>query len=137
MVKKARLNKWSVWGLEGGLITFVEGLEKRLLELGVEIQMEKDVLDKVTDQGLVKDSDFTFWSTPAFKTSEAMSDKDLSDVLATIPFVDVAVINYVFESSELVKNPGKKHLKFFVHYTRWQHDVDEMENVVALSKFKV
>ena len=69
--------------------------------------MEKDVLDKVTDQGLVKDSDFTFWSTPAFKTSEAMSDTDLSDVLATIPFVDVAVINYIFESSELVKNPGK------------------------------
>ena len=107
MVKEARLNNWSVWGLEGGLITFVESLEKRLLDLGVDIQIDKDVFDKVTDQGLVKDSDFTFWSTPAFKTSEAMSDTDLSDVLATIPFVDVAVINYVFESSKLVKNPGE------------------------------
>ena len=103
-MKKAREEKWSVWGLEGGLITFIENLHQKLLDLGIEIQFDQNILD----QDLIQGSDFTFWSTPAYVTSKAMLNLDLSETLASIPFVDVALMNYVFQGKnpDLIKNPG-------------------------------
>ena len=66
------------------------------------------IRQEVTKEGAISGSDFTFWTTPAFSTSEAMRthDRDLSQTLDTIPFVDVALMNYIFENDQLVQNPG-------------------------------
>ena len=77
--------------------------------MGIEIILNQggdQIRQQVTKEGAISGSDFTFWTTPAFSTSEAMTDRDLSQTLATIPFVDVALMNYVFANDQLVQKPG-------------------------------
>ena len=93
-------------------MTLIEELQHKLLDLGVDIifnQGADQIRQEVNKQGAISGSDFTFWTTPAFSTSEAMTfDHDLNQILNTIPFVDVALMNYIFENDQepLVQNPG-------------------------------
>ena len=96
MVKKSREEKWNVWSLEGGLETLIESLSQKLKQDGVEIQMNSQETSK---------NDFTFYTTPAFATSKMIENETLTSLLDSIPFVDVAVINYRFETVENL-NPG-------------------------------
>ena len=101
LVKKIRAEKWNVWSLEGGLETLTETLAKKLRNDGIEIRMESKIPDDIPFG-----PDFTIWSTPAFETAKYMENEDLKSVLNSIPYVDVAVINFLFKNESLVQDPA-------------------------------
>lgn len=97
LVKRARAEKWNVWSLQGGLSTFTDTLKAKLEALGVKIEMNAK-LDKshVSSQGTLEGH--TIWTTPACSTAQYFKD-DLAGLLASIPFVDVAVVNLTFQGN--------------------------------------
>jgi len=110
LVQKARDEKWNVWSLEGGLETLTSKLSQRLQKDGVIIKMSEDTNLKAE----AADKDFTFLSTPAYISANYLSNdnglhkntKELRTLLDSIPYVDVAVINFMFQGKHLIKEPA-------------------------------
>ncbi len=101
LVQRARGEKWNVWTIEGGLETIITTLKERLERDGVQIQMSSPISEDVLNR-----SSFTFYTTPAFVTAQCVSQHDLGQHLRSIPYVDVAVINVMFNGTHHVSNPG-------------------------------
>ena len=53
-------------------------------------------------------SDFTIWSTPACETINV--PERLKSSLNSIPYVDVALINFLFSNGSLNQDPGFRFL---------------------------
>jgi len=115
IVKQARKEKWAVWGLENGLESLVETLQKSLVENGVEIFTEASVENiqvnnrkaVVTLNGSEIFCDKLILALPAYKAAplvRPISD-ELSSLLAKIPFVNVAVVNMEFRG-KVLKHEG-------------------------------
>jgi len=106
LVIKARKEKWSVWGLEGGMTTLVEALEKRLRRNGVEIYTGEKV-DKlefkdgqVLAHGCVYDN--VVCSVPAYAAADMLLQYPaLANILQSIPFVSTAVVQLEYDSKVL------------------------------------
>ena len=96
--------------MEGGLETLTSKLSQRLQKDGVIIKMSEDTNLKAG----AADKDFTFLSTPAYISANYLSDnnglhkntKELRTLLDSIPYVDVAVINFMFQGKHLIKEPA-------------------------------
>ena len=109
LVQKARDEKWNVWSLEGGLETLTSKLSQRLQKDGVIIKMSD-----TNSNAEAADKDFTFLSTPAYISANYLSNdnglhkntKELRTLLDSIPYVDVAVINFMFQGKHLIKEPA-------------------------------
>jgi len=110
LVKQARGEKWAVWGLENGLETLVEALHKSLEKRGVEITtgISVDSISLRNRQVVVScGSDITcdklVLALPAFKAAPLVHgiSGELSSLLASIPFVDVAVVNIEYKGKVL------------------------------------
>ena len=110
LVKQARGEKWAVWGLENGLETLVETLQKSLVKRGVEINTGVSVENIAMSSGKVVvscGSDITcdklVLALPAFKAAPLVQgiSEELSSQLASIPFVDVAVVNIEYKGKVL------------------------------------
>ncbi|XP_023334507.1 protoporphyrinogen oxidase [Eurytemora carolleeae] len=114
LVKLARSEHWSVWGLENGLTTLTEALKDKLLKLGVEIFTDYKVQDLYfrKEVCMVNGSipcDKLTLAQPSFAAAQLLKDSslplELHESLATIPYVDVAVVNLEFKGN-ILKNPG-------------------------------
>jgi len=110
LVKRARGERWAVWGLENGLESLVETLLKSLVENGVEIKtgvsVENIVLNNsqvVVSHGADVTCDKLVLALPAFKAAPLVQgiSGELSSLLASIPFVDVALVNIEFKGKVL------------------------------------
>ena len=96
--------------MEGGLETLTSKLSQRLQKDGVIIKMSEDTNLKAESA----DKDFTFLSTPAYISANYLSNnnglhkntKELRTLLDSIPYVDVAVINFMFQGNHLIKEPA-------------------------------
>ena len=110
LVKKARLEKWSIWSLEGGLETLVKTLKQHLVNEGVEILVEAKTREiifeknpqKITYLGDQVKHDFqhAFISIPAYSAAnlfQSSPDTPLYELLNSIPYVDVAVVNVEYD----------------------------------------
>ena len=111
IVKKARSEKWAVWGLENGLESLVEALETSLVENGVEIITEASVENIIVNnnQAVVSYNggnvicDKLVMALPSYKAAPLLhgTSEELSSLLARIPFVDVALANIEFKGKVL------------------------------------
>ena len=85
-------------------------LSQRLQKDGVIIKMSEDTNLKAE----AAHKDFTFLSTPAYISANYLSNdnglhkntKELRTLLDSIPYVDVAVINFMFQGKYLIKEPA-------------------------------
>jgi len=108
LTAKAREEKWAVWGLEGGLETFIKALENSLEKDGVEMKKGVIVERLDADGGVVTvdgsiSCDHVVLALPAFQAAHLLRpfSPDLHDSLSSIPFVDVAVVNLVYRGQVL------------------------------------
>ena len=111
IVKKARSEKWAVWGLENGLESLVEALETSLVTNGVEIITEASVenITVINNQAVVSYNganvicDKLVMALPSYKAAPLLhgTSGELSSLLARIPFVDVALANIEFKGKVL------------------------------------
>ena len=120
LVKRARLEKWSVWSLEGGLKTLVERLIELNTERGIMIKKNSPVinidLNKNRNINIFTDNEVieaqnVISCLPANKLAKVIKniDEDLSTIMKSINFATVAVVNLVF-SGDLIKEPGFGYL---------------------------
>ena len=105
LVKRVRAEKWNVWSLEGGLETLIQSLASKLQKDGIEIILDQQIQDIDPNLGKMTNSDFTIWSTPACETVKYVPER-LKSSLNSIPYVDVAVINFLFSNGSLIQDPG-------------------------------
>jgi len=109
IVRRARKEKWSVWSLQGGLTTLVEALEKKLVDSGVEIVKEERVESiefgdgaTVVTRHKLYDTDTVICSSPAYAAAKMLSKHPfISSTLSSIPFVSVAVVQLIYDTSVL------------------------------------
>jgi len=113
IVKRARGERWAVWGLENGLETLVETLRDSVTRQGVEIMTDVEVDALETDGprlvlsagGLQSPltADKVVLAVPAFQAARLVAgvSPQLSSLLAQTPFVDVAVVNMEFRGKVL------------------------------------
>ena len=123
LVKKARAERWAVWGLAGGLETLTERWAESLQSRGVEIKLNSPVesleMEK-TGSGVcrgkialsTKDDtllcDNVVLAAPSFTTSRLVAPlhPELAATLASIPFVDVAVANLEYLGRDVQGDKG-------------------------------
>lgn len=104
LVKKARSEKWSVWSCKNGLETLVQKLKMKLEEKGVEIHTNAEVNSIKIHNGATLTvenmaeihCDHAFLTLPAFSASNLIPQ--LSNLLQSIPFVNVAVVTVEFDT---------------------------------------
>eukprot|EP00090_Calanus_glacialis_P005667 TRINITY_DN14382_c0_g1_i1.p1 TRINITY_DN14382_c0_g1~~TRINITY_DN14382_c0_g1_i1.p1 ORF type:complete len:468 (+),score=114.37 TRINITY_DN14382_c0_g1_i1:50-1453(+) len=110
LVKQARGEKWAVWGLENGLESLVETLQKSLIDRGVEIKTGVSVENIALNNRQVVVScdddiscDKLVLALPAFKAAPLVQgiSSELGSLLASIPFVDVALVNIEYKGKVL------------------------------------
>ena len=123
LVKKARAERWAVWGLAGGLQTLTENLARSLQDRGVEIkmaspvkslEMEKPGVGFCRDRVAVNTADETLLcdnvvlATPSHTTAQLLAPlhAELADTLASIPYVDVAVTNLEYSGRDIQGGKG-------------------------------
>ena len=113
IVKKARAERWAIWGLENGLETLVEKLRDQVTKEGVEIQYGVKV-DKIlksgdklvvtgAENGTALECDKVVLAAPAFTAAGMVSElsSELSSLLSSIPFVNVALVNIQYRGKVL------------------------------------
>ena len=112
IVKRARAERWAIWGLENGLETLTERLRDHMADQGVEIRMGAEVssitrdgerLRVLGEGGVDLSCDQVIMAAPAFRAAEIVRDlePELSHHLAEIPFVNVGVVNIEFRGRVL------------------------------------
>jgi len=118
LVRRARGEHWAVWGLQNGLETLVETLRDSVTSRGVEVVTGAEVSPVETDgarlvisgDGLQSSitADKLVLAVPAFQAARLLSrlSPDLSDLLAQIPFVNVAVVNMEFKGRQVLDHEG-------------------------------
>ena len=113
LVEKARKERWGVWSLDGGLETMVDALRNSLTSKGVEIRTGVQTETVHFSNGIEMDSqyktDHLIAALPASQSSKLLSNSNqqLSQLLGSIPYVDVAVVNVEYQGKlELDCGPG-------------------------------
>ena len=112
IVKKARAERWAIWGLENGLETLIEKLDSNVTKQGVEINYAAKIDDIVEDGNKLVVSgdnmktlncDKVIMAAPAFQASKMMQNlsPEVSSLLSSIPFVNVAVVNIQYKGKVL------------------------------------
>jgi len=111
LVKQARAEKWAVWGLENGMESLIETLHDSVKRQGVEVKTDVSVgnimnsRDKITVSYDTSEliCDHLILAIPACNASSLVLDisSQLSSLLSSIPFVDVAVVNMEFKGKVL------------------------------------
>jgi len=112
IVKKARAERWAIWGLENGLETLIEKLDSNVTKQGVEIHYAANIDDIVKDGNKLVVSgdnlktlhcDKLIMAAPAFQASQMMQNLSpkVSSLLSSIPFVNVAVVNIQYKGKVL------------------------------------
>ena len=123
LVKRARAERWAVWGLAGGLQTLTEGWAQSLQDRGVEIKMDTPVksleIEKpgvgycrgriavnTADETLLCDN--VVLAAPSFTTAQLLAPLhlELADTLASIPYVNVAVTNLEYSGRDIQGDKG-------------------------------
>lgn len=116
LVKLAREESWAMWSLENGLETLVETLHQSLVSRGVEVVTSSPVESIAVRGGrctLMRaeagdlECDKLVLALPAHRAARLLpSQPDLANLLASIPFVDVAVVNMEWRGAKHLTTPG-------------------------------
>lgn len=117
LANRAKDERWSIYSLDGGLEIFPRKLAVFLQRRDVKIKLhsecekiefQNDGIVEVTCGGEVKDTSYIVSSIPSYKLATTVKDQHpiLSNYLTTIPYVDVAVINFQYNDPNLIKQPG-------------------------------
>ena len=111
LVKQARSEKWNVWSLQGGMQTLVEALENKLKADGVKIVTGQEAKVSVHKNELAVNESFTdrlIISTPAHQACKILRNVNdqASKLLESIPFVDVAVVNVMYDYPDIITEPA-------------------------------
>lgn len=117
LIKKAKAEKWRIYSFNGGLELLPQHLKGFVERRGVHVKM-KSKCDKimfhgknaveVTVNGETKKYSSVISTIPSFHLSDLVKDQHpkLATELSSIPFVDVAVINLMYNDPKLIKSPG-------------------------------
>ncbi|KAG7164142.1 Protoporphyrinogen oxidase-like 1, partial [Homarus americanus] len=119
LVKQAKKEKWAVWSLKGGLESFVEVLEEKLMQEGVEFRRNTPVLGiKRSGSNLVIQTDKeelevekAISCLPSNTLSPVIRSisPELSRLLGSIPYVTVCVVNLEYPG-HLLNEPAFGYL---------------------------
>lgn len=118
LVKRAINEQWSTWSLEGGLSTLVTALENEIkndVEIFMnckvsEINMEGSKMKvSCNDQTFTVDKVISCLPANKLKPLVTNLNLDLAQVVGTIPFVDVVVVNLEYDEN-IIKEPGFGYL---------------------------
>lgn len=111
--EKAIKEKWNIFGFQGGMETFPKALESSIVSLGVDVQLNSEITQiQLCDKSIkchigdkCMESEHLISSLPANKLGKLLKESSphLSEELASIPFVDVAVVNLAFKGKVLAK----------------------------------
>jgi len=112
IVKKARAERWAIWGLENGLETLIEKLGSHVTKQGVEINYAANIQDIAEDGDRLVVSgdnmktlhcDKMIMAAPAFQAAKMIQNlsPEVSSLLSSIPFVNVAVVNTQYKGKVL------------------------------------
>lgn len=119
LARKSRQEKWSIYSLEGGLEVLPKTLYETVIRNGGKIFPEHRIEElkfynnneKVSVK--IKENysfcgDHLVSSLPAYELARLLkkNHSELSEELANIPFVDVAVVNLQYDAKDLIKNDG-------------------------------
>uniref|UniRef100_A0A069DTX3 Protoporphyrinogen oxidase n=1 Tax=Panstrongylus megistus TaxID=65343 RepID=A0A069DTX3_9HEMI len=110
--KKAKLEKWSVFGMDGGMVTLVDAVKEDIVAKGTDIKCNSQVTNLSIQPGSVKccvnEKEFFEYkhlisSLSAINLSPLLKEEHpiLADELSKIPFVTVAVVNLAFKGQLL------------------------------------
>lgn len=117
IAQRAKSEKWSIYSLEGGLETLPHRLVEELKKENVDVHLnkkcssiefqDKKVLLKTTDNNQIE-SDFVISSIPSHTLAQLVSKQHpkLENLLNTIPYVDVALINLQYNVPNLIDKQG-------------------------------
>ncbi|XP_031829050.2 protoporphyrinogen oxidase [Nomia melanderi] len=114
LVQRAQKEKWSMWGIEGGIEHLPETLAHNIIDRGVNIKMQhkceqlkfnKDDVE-LTINGEIKTCSRVISSLPAKTLADLVQDQhpELSNELKGIPTVTVGVVNLQFSENILPIN---------------------------------
>lgn len=116
LLKKAKADKWRIYSFNGGLEMLPQHLKGFVERRGVHVKMkskcEKIVFHKdaveLTVNSETKKYGSVISTIPSFQLANLVNDRHpaLANELNNIPFVDVAVINFMYKDPKLLKRPG-------------------------------
>ena len=120
LADRAKGEHWSVWSLKGGLSTLVKALEMQLTKENIEICKNYSISEiSPQNNGKVvisnKEREFivdkVISCLPAYRLQPLIKsiNNDIAQLLESIPFVNVAVVNYEF-TENLITEPGFGYL---------------------------
>lgn len=118
LLDRVKSERWSIYSLDGGLETLPNRIVNELKDSkrvemnlntkcnSLEFQNDKVILHM--NNYITIDSDYIISAIPSYKLSELVYNQhpDLSNLLNSIPFVDVALVNVQYKSSKLITKPG-------------------------------
>ncbi|XP_063706596.1 protoporphyrinogen oxidase [Culicoides brevitarsis] len=117
LANRAKKERWNIYSFDGGLEIFPRKLAVLLQQRNVKIQLHSpcDKIEFLSNNVVnlhcgdeIRDTEYVVSSLPSFKLAETVQDQHptLANHLKSIPFVDVAVINFQYNDPELIKQPG-------------------------------
>lgn len=121
LTEQARQQKWAVWFLHGGLQTLTDSLARAVRSSGTkllsnwcvqQLEVSEEGATVANQDGERLSCDYVISAVPAPVLAGALSSdgcRDLSDQLARIASVDVAVVNLQF-SDAMIPRPGFGYL---------------------------
>uniref|UniRef100_T1HLY0 Protoporphyrinogen oxidase n=2 Tax=Rhodnius TaxID=13248 RepID=T1HLY0_RHOPR len=110
--EKAKTEKWSVFGLDGGMTTLVEAIKEEIATKGAVIKLDSQVTNLSVQPGGVKccingkdiyESNQLISALPAINLAPLVKEEHplLAEELSKIPYVTVAVVNLAFKGQLL------------------------------------
>lgn len=117
LAQRANSEKWSIYSLDGGLETLPlslvnelkkENIDTRLNEKCVDIEFQENkVLLRMSNNDQIE-SDYVISSIPSYSLANLVSKQhpQLENLLNSIPYVDVALINLQYNVPNLIKKQG-------------------------------
>lgn len=116
LAKRSIEEKWSVYSLNGGLERLPIALANYLQQNGVDLRLNSRCQSvdfssngvRISIDGKTYDSDYLISSLPAFELGRLLKLQypRLSDELNCIPYVDVAIVNLLYDGNDLLETPG-------------------------------
>lgn len=117
LANRAKDEGWSIYSMDGGLEIFPRKLAVYLQRREVKIKLhsecekiefQKDGAVEVMCEGEITDTGYVVSSIPSYKLATTVQEQHpiLAKHLTSIPYVDVAVINFQYNDPTLIKQPG-------------------------------
>lgn len=116
LAKRSIDEKWSVYSLKDGLERLPTTLVTYLQQNGVDLRLNSRCQNvefssngaRVSVDGKTYETDYLISSLPAFELGRLLQVQHpfLSEQLNRIPYVDVAIVNLLYDGKDLLETPG-------------------------------